>query len=171
MRSTVAQRAAAPVRSPAVPYLTPPTGAIGQPPAPYAGGQVRTTTSVGMLGNRNVFDTPFNKTGYTSKLMRDQQANAISDVADNDPSVRTNSPRYSEIDGFLIRGFPVSASDFAFDDLLWHHRYAPPCYGAYRACRDPEGTRRLAVRNFAVRKCRRQAYGQSKSNETSSVEL
>lgn len=118
MRSTVAPRVAAAVRSPeAVPYLTPSTGTIGQPPAPYAGGQVGTTTRVGMLGNRNVFDTPFNTTGYTDKLIRDQQANTITDVADNDPSVRTNSPRYSGIDGFLIRGFPVFASDIAFDGL------------------------------------------------------
>ena len=57
----VAPRVAAPVRPPgAVPYLTPSTGTIGQPPGPYAGGQVGTTTRVGMLGNRNVFDTPFN---------------------------------------------------------------------------------------------------------------
>ncbi|WP_292962852.1 TonB-dependent siderophore receptor [Nitrobacter sp.] len=117
VRSTAVSRVAAPVRLPAVPYLTPSTGTIGQPPAPYAGGQVGTTTRVGMLGNRNVFDTPFNTTGYTSKLIRDQQANTISDVADNDPSVRTNSPRYSGIDGFLIRGFPVFSSDFAFDGL------------------------------------------------------
>ena len=68
---TVARRVAAPVRSPeAVPHLTPSTGTIGQPPAPYAGGQVGTTTRVGMLGNRNVFDTPFNTTGYTDKLSR-----------------------------------------------------------------------------------------------------
>lgn len=76
-----------------------------------------TTTRVGMLGNRNVFDTPFNTTGYTDKLIRDQQANTITDVADNDPSVRTNSPRFSGLDGFLIRGFPVFASDIAFDGL------------------------------------------------------
>ncbi|MEH2622691.1 iron complex outermembrane receptor protein [Bradyrhizobium sp. AZCC 1719] len=114
----VAPRAAAPARqAAAVPYLTPSTGTIGQPPAPYAGGQVGTTTRVGMLGNRNVFDTPFNTTGYTDKLIRDQQANTITDVTDNDPSVRTNSPRYSGLDGFLIRGFPVFASDIAFDGL------------------------------------------------------
>ena len=33
-------------------------------------------------------------------------------------SAITNSPRYSGIDGFLIRGFPVFASDFAFDGLF-----------------------------------------------------
>jgi iron complex outermembrane receptor protein len=109
-----AESATAPSRSPADP---PPTGTIGQPPAPYAGGQVGSGTRVGMLGNVNVFDTPFNTTGYTDKLIRDQQTRTISDVTDNDPSVRTNSARYSGIDGFLIRGFPVFASDVAFDGL------------------------------------------------------
>ncbi len=96
---------------------TPPTGVIGQPPAPFAGGQVGSGARVGFLGNRSVFNTPFNITSYTDKLIRDQQARTVADVADNDPSVRTNSPRYSGIDGFLIRGFPVFAGDFAFDGL------------------------------------------------------
>jgi iron complex outermembrane receptor protein len=114
----VAPRVAAPARPPeAVPYVTPSTGTIGQPPAPYAGDQVGTGTRVGVLGNRNVFDTPFSTTGYTAKLIRDQQATTVTDVTDNNPSVRTNSPRYSGLDGFLIRGFPVFASDIAFDGL------------------------------------------------------
>ncbi|MFN7133766.1 MAG: TonB-dependent receptor plug domain-containing protein, partial [Myxococcales bacterium] len=96
---------------------TPPTGVIGQLPAPFAGSQVASGARVGFLGNRSVFDTPFNITSYTNKLIRDQQARTVADVADNDPSVRTNSPRYSGIDGFLIRGFPVFAGDFAFDGL------------------------------------------------------
>jgi iron complex outermembrane receptor protein len=84
----------------------------------YAGGQVGSGSQVGLLGNVNVFETPFSTTSYTDKLIRDQQARTISDVLDNNPSVRTNSARYSGIDGFLIRGFPVFASDFAFDGLF-----------------------------------------------------
>lgn len=95
----------------------PPTGTVGQPPAPYAGGQVGSGTRLGMLGNRNVFDTPFNVTGYTSKLIADQQARTVTDVLDNDPSVRTNSARYSGIDGFLVRGFPVFSTEIAYDGL------------------------------------------------------
>ncbi|WP_246659793.1 TonB-dependent receptor [Methylosinus sporium] len=96
---------------------TPPTGVIGQPPAPYAGGQVGGGARVGLLGNRNLFDTPFAVAGYTEKLVRDQQARSVTDVADNDSSIRTNAPRYGGIDGFLVRGFPVFAGDFAIDGL------------------------------------------------------
>jgi iron complex outermembrane receptor protein len=96
---------------------TPPTSVIGQPSAPYAGGQVGSSARVGLLGNRNIFDTPFNITGYTEKLARDQQARTVTDVADNDSSIRINAPRYGGIDGFLVRGFPVFAGDFAFDGL------------------------------------------------------
>jgi iron complex outermembrane recepter protein len=94
-----------------------PTGTIGQPPAPFAGGQVGSGTRLGMLGNRDVFDTPFNVTGYTNELITNQQARTVSDVLDNDPSVRTNSARYSGIDGFLIRGFPVFSTEIGFDGL------------------------------------------------------
>ncbi len=96
---------------------TPPTSVIGQPPAPYAGGLVGSGARLGVLGNRNVFDTPFSLTGYTEKLVRDQQARTVTDVADNDSSIRTNAPRYGGIDGFLVRGFPVFAGDFAIDGL------------------------------------------------------
>ncbi|MBL1257716.1 TonB-dependent siderophore receptor [Methylocystis sp. Sn-Cys] len=96
---------------------SPPTSVIGQPPAPYAGGLVGSGARLGVLGNRNVFDTPFSLTGYTEKLVRDQQARTVTDVADNDSSIRTNAPRYGGIDGFLVRGFPVFAGDFAIDGL------------------------------------------------------
>lgn len=39
----------------------------------------------------------------SASRLRDQQANTISDVADNDPSVRTNSPRYPINEGALNR--------------------------------------------------------------------
>ncbi|BDV36385.1 TonB dependent/Ligand-Gated channel TonB (plasmid) [Methylocystis iwaonis] len=96
---------------------TPPTGVIGQPPAPYAGGLVGSGARVGLLGNRNIFNTPLSLTSYTEKLVRDQQARSMTDVADNDSSIRTNAPRYGGIDGFLVRGLPVFAGDFAIDGL------------------------------------------------------
>nr|WP_245270009.1 TonB-dependent siderophore receptor [Nitrobacter hamburgensis] len=87
------------------------------PPVSYAGGQVATGASLGLLGNRNVFDTPFSTTSFTEKLIRDQQARTLQDVVNNDASVRTNVPAYSGIQGFFIRGFPVFAQDIAFNGL------------------------------------------------------
>jgi iron complex outermembrane receptor protein len=95
----------------------PSTGTVGTVPPAYAGGQVATGASLGLLGNRNVFDTPFNTTSLTEKLIRDQQGRTLQDVVNNDPSVRTNVPAYSGIQGFFIRGFPVFAQDIAFNGL------------------------------------------------------
>ncbi|MCJ2028568.1 TonB-dependent receptor [Methylobacterium sp. J-043] len=99
--------------------LPPPTGTVGQPPVPYAGGQVGSGARVGMLGNRNVLTTPFNVTGYTEKLIADQQARSLSDVVANNPSVRNDAPPYSERDSYFIRGFSVTNLDTAFDGLFY----------------------------------------------------
>ncbi|AMJ62875.1 hypothetical protein AXW83_23560 [Bosea sp. PAMC 26642] len=69
-----------------------PNAVVGQPPAPYAGEQVGSGTRVGLLGNRSVFDTPFNVTGYTEKSIEDQQARSLADVVASDPSVRSILP-------------------------------------------------------------------------------
>ncbi|GJE16079.1 TonB-dependent receptor [Methylobacterium marchantiae] len=95
-----------------------PNTIIGTPPPPYAGGQVASGTRLGFLGNSNVFDTPFNITGYTDTLVRDQQAQSLIEVATNDPSVRAvTSSTGAAGNQFYIRGFPVYASDIAFDGL------------------------------------------------------
>ncbi len=77
-------------------------------PAPYAGGQVATGSQLGLLGNRDVMDTPFNQTSYTAKKAQDQQAKTIRDVLIDDPSVRSFYPDGSTgIDAMYIRGFSV----------------------------------------------------------------
>lgn len=97
----------------------PRSGTVGQPPVPYSGGQVGTGARLGLLGNRSILTTPFNVTGYTSKLIRDQQARTLSDVVLNDPSVRNDAPAFSDRDSFFIRGFSVVNLDTAFDGLFY----------------------------------------------------
>lgn len=97
----------------------PATGTLGQPPAPYAGGQVGSGARLGMLGNRSFMETPFNITGYTDALIRDQQARTLADVVLNDPSVRNDAPAFSERDAFFIRGFSVTNLDTAYDGLFY----------------------------------------------------
>ncbi|KMO33388.1 TonB-dependent receptor, partial [Methylobacterium variabile] len=99
--------------------LPPPTGTVGQPPPSYAGGQVATGARVGLLGNRSVLTTPFNVTGYTEKLIQDQQARSLADVVLNDSSVRNDAPPFSERDSFFIRGFSVVNLDVGFDGLFY----------------------------------------------------
>jgi|GEM_PF-3990 len=86
-------------------------------PPPYAGGQVARGGRLGMLGNKDVMDTPFNITNYTSQLIEDQQAATVLDVLKNEPSVRQRSASGGGYSYFNIRGFDVSASEVTFDGL------------------------------------------------------
>lgn len=89
----------------------PPTSVLGTLPEPYAGGQVARGGQVGMLGNKDVMDTPFSQTNYTNKTMQDQQAQTVQDVLLNDPSILTKQNSASDEDGSItIRGFSSTLS-------------------------------------------------------------
>lgn len=90
---------------------------IGNLPPAYAGGQVARGGRVGMLGNRDIMDTPFNQTSYTQKTIQDQRARTLADVLNNDPSVRGDFPGGSGIDQATIRGFVAGNQDIAFGGL------------------------------------------------------
>ncbi|WP_293779576.1 TonB-dependent receptor [uncultured Oxalicibacterium sp.] len=83
----------------------------------YAGGQVARGGQLGMLGQRDVMDTPFSLTAYTSNLIQQQQADSIADVIANDASVQNINPRTSRFDQFSIRGFSLLNSDIALNGL------------------------------------------------------
>jgi iron complex outermembrane receptor protein len=101
-----------------VPYVTPSTGTLGAPPAPYAGGQVASGAQLGLLGNRSVMDTPFNVTSYTSELMANQQARTVADVLLNDPSVRVISAAGGGQDLYFIRGFFYGLGNASMNGLF-----------------------------------------------------
>jgi iron complex outermembrane receptor protein len=86
-------------------------------PAAYAGGQVARGGRLGLLGNVDVMDTPFNTTNYTQALIQEQQARGVADVLQNDPSVRVarGFGNYQEL--YVVRGFPVSSDDIAYNGL------------------------------------------------------
>jgi iron complex outermembrane receptor protein len=86
-------------------------------PSAYAGGQVARGGRLGLLGNVDIMDTPFNSTNYTSALIQDQQARGVADVLQNDPSVRVarGFGNYQEL--YVIRGFPVNSDDLAYNGL------------------------------------------------------
>lgn len=87
-------------------------------PPEYPGGQVARGGKLGVFGNKDMMDTPFNQSAYTSKLMQDQQARFIADVLDNDPSARTTASASGAGDAFNIRGFEVSNADVLFNGLV-----------------------------------------------------
>lgn len=87
-------------------------------PAPYAGGQVASGASLGLLGAQDVMDIPFNISSYTAELIANQQASNIGDVLRNDPSVRNTTSSGHAYENFRIRGFDVNANDLAINGLF-----------------------------------------------------
>jgi len=91
----------------------------GLPPA-YPGGQAAVGGRLGLLGNRDVMDTPLSVSSYTSTLIRDQQATTVADLLERDSSVRATGQAGGIVDSFFIRGFPVgegNLGELAFDGV------------------------------------------------------
>ena len=86
-------------------------------PRPYAGGQVARGGRIGLLGNRDLLETPFSTTQYTAQLVEDQQAQTIGDVLVNDPSVRNTYARSAGREEFNIRGFTLFNYDVSYNGL------------------------------------------------------
>lgn len=87
--------------------LAPSTSVLGTLPPEYAGGQVARGGQVGMLGNRDVMDTPFSQTSYTNKTIQNQQARTLNDVMANEASVIVGTKGGGRNDFWTFRGFSV----------------------------------------------------------------
>ncbi len=97
--------------------VTASTGREGTPPA-YAGGQVASGSRMGLLGNKDFMETPFNSISYTDAYVQNLQAEQLSRViALTDPSVFNNGATGMLADSFTLRGFSVSTSDVAYGGL------------------------------------------------------
>ncbi len=90
--------------------------AKGLAPA-YPGGQVARGSRVGVLGQQDNMETPFNVTSYTQELIQNQQAASVGDVLQNDPAVRVarGFGNYQQL--YLVRGLPVYSDDMSYNGL------------------------------------------------------
>lgn len=86
-------------------------------PVPAAGGQVAKGAGLGLLGNRDVMDTPFNITAYTAQVIADQQSSTMAGVLENDPSVRFSTNSGHAYENFSIRGFEVNSTEVGMNGL------------------------------------------------------
>lgn len=87
-------------------------------PESYAGGQVARGGRVGVLGNKDFMEVPFNVTSYTSQNIENTQARSLADVvASNDPSVRTVGGVGSFGEGFTIRGLGFESGEVSFNGI------------------------------------------------------
>lgn len=130
-RATPPRRSAAsrgPVRRATVPpmqrgepvrFTAPANSIMGRPLAPFAGGEVARGGQVGLLGNRDYMDTPFATVAFTEKKIANQQAQTITDVITNDPSVQagTGAATGGYYDQYVIRGMSAGVRDIAFNGL------------------------------------------------------
>lgn len=91
-------------------------------------GQVAPTARIGILGDQDVLDTPFSTNSLTSEFIANQQANSLTEVIENDASVRSvyGGRGASWTTTFLIRGFQSrSTDDVAVNGLFGLVNYAP----------------------------------------------
>ena len=97
--------------------ITVSAGILGDLAPPYAGGQLATGGSLGLLGSSDIMDTPFSTVNYTSELLYDQQARTLADVVVNDASVRTLTSAGGFGEDFQVRGFAVGSGDVSVNGL------------------------------------------------------
>jgi iron complex outermembrane receptor protein len=89
-------------------------------PETLAGGQVARGARLGMMGNKDLMDTPFSVTSYTAKTLADLQTVTVADALERDPSVRSTGQTGGIVDSFFIRGFPIgegNLGELAFDGV------------------------------------------------------
>lgn len=104
---------------------------VGQRPAAepaqdvYAGGQIARRSHLGVLGERDFMDVPFNVTTFSNQMIENQQASSIVDVITNDPSV-SDMTLSSVSQAWMIRGFKAQQQD---TQLRGIYGIAPRFYG------------------------------------------
>ncbi|AKM32382.1 TonB-dependent receptor [Pandoraea faecigallinarum] len=91
--------------------------AVGLPEA-YEGGQVARGGRLGLLGNKDLMDVPFNIASYTARTIQDQQSTTLADVLDNDPSVRFTTSSGHMYENFSVRGFPLTADEVSLNGMF-----------------------------------------------------
>lgn len=83
----------------------------------YLDGQIANGGRLGMLGQQNAQNVPFNVVGYTSKMIEDQQATTLKDVVANDASVQNVQGYGNFAETYRIRGFDLDGDDMTFGGL------------------------------------------------------
>jgi iron complex outermembrane receptor protein len=93
------------------------TGSQVELPPEFAGGQVARGGRVGLFGNLDLMDTPFNSTNYTADFMRNLQARSVADVVQSDPAVRVARGFGNFQELYVVRGLPVYSDDMSYNGL------------------------------------------------------
>lgn len=98
--------------------MVPATAIIGNLPPTLPGGEIARGGQLGMLGNRDVMDTPFNQTSYTEDFIEKRQIRSIRDALKDDPSVRAGfATGTAGVERLQIRGFNIDNVDISYGGL------------------------------------------------------
>lgn len=80
-------------------------------------GQVANGGRIGMLGEQDAHNVPFNVIGYTTKMIQDQQATTLKEVVANDASVQNVQGYGNFAETYRIRGFDLDGDDMTLGGL------------------------------------------------------
>lgn len=98
----------------------------------YPGGQVAPSSRIGMLGDRDFMETPFNTISYTADFIENRQAQTVTDVISaTDPTVFSTGMTGIIRENYYIRGFESSFGDVTFGGLYGiapYYRASPEMY-------------------------------------------
>lgn len=92
-------------------------GLASQPPIAYSGGQVATGARLGVLGNTDIMDAPFNVTAYTAQHIENQQSGTLGALLRSDPSVRFSTGEGHAYENFMVRGLALNSTELAVNGL------------------------------------------------------
>ncbi|WP_421671552.1 TonB-dependent receptor [Rahnella sp. EDr1-12] len=83
----------------------------------YLDGQIANGGRLGILGEQDAMNVPFNVVSFTDKLIQDQQSRTLGDVLNNDAAVQTGYGYGNYSETFVIRGFELSGDDISYGGL------------------------------------------------------
>ncbi|WP_147196786.1 TonB-dependent siderophore receptor [Pantoea sp. MBD-2R] len=83
----------------------------------YLDGQIANGGRMGLLGEQDAHNVPFNVIGYTAKMIQDQQATTLKEVVANDASVQNVQGYGNFAETYRIRGFDLDGDDMTFGGL------------------------------------------------------
>jgi iron complex outermembrane receptor protein len=83
----------------------------------YLDGQVANGGRLGLLGEQEAGNVPFNIIGYTAKMIEDQQATTLTDVIRNDATVQAVRGYGNFGESYRIRGFLLDGDDVSYGGL------------------------------------------------------
>ncbi|MGJ8521819.1 Ferrichrome receptor FcuA [Carnimonas sp. R-84981] len=92
----------------------------GDQPVPVhdgSNGQIATGGRLGVLGEQDAFDVPFNIVSYTAKRVEDKQAHTLGAALRGDPGVQIGSGYGNNSQTFHIRGFELTGDDVSYGGL------------------------------------------------------